>query len=149
MARKPLANVHPRRQNRSITLWRGAITSKMDDSLATAFGTMIEENISSLPVIDKEGKYWNILDLNDIVCFIAYYLFPASKTDELKEKAQKKKSSSDEKDPFWAEQQDLKGFFTFLVTPFLSQLLPFSLSCCLPQAPLSLSCLKCYIQKRG
>jgi len=43
MVRKPLYGVHPRRANRSVTMWRGAVCVPVDAKLPEAFRVLIDE----------------------------------------------------------------------------------------------------------
>jgi len=57
MARKPLYAIHPRRSNRTVTMWKGAVTVKEKDLLPAVFKVMHEENILSCPVVNENDRF--------------------------------------------------------------------------------------------
>jgi CBS domain-containing protein len=75
MCKKPLYAIHPRRANRTVTMWKGAITVQVDDPVRHVFKTLNDENILSAPVIQANGRFFGFIDMMDIVLFTVK-LFP-------------------------------------------------------------------------
>lgn len=69
LCKKPLYAIHPRRANRTVTMWKGAITVQLDDPVKAVFKTLNDENILSAPVIQTNGRFFGFIDMMDIVMF--------------------------------------------------------------------------------
>jgi len=75
MMRKPLYAIHPRRANRTVTMWKGAVTVQAEDPMRSVYKTLNDENILSAPVIAANGRFYGFVDMMDIVMFTVR-LFP-------------------------------------------------------------------------
>jgi len=65
--RTPLKLVHPRRCNRTETMWSSAITVSSQTKLPAVFEMLILENILSAVVLSELGKVIGFIDMADIV----------------------------------------------------------------------------------
>lgn len=83
LCKKPLYAIHPRRANRTVTMWKGAVTVQADDTVKSVFKVLNDENILSAPVIQTNGRFFGFIDMMDITMF-TLKLFPAD-TDVTKE----------------------------------------------------------------
>lgn len=83
--RTPLKLVHPRRCNRTETMWSSAITVTQQTKLPAVFEMLISENILSAVVLSPEGKVVGFIDMADIVNFTVGLFGSAPNETELAE----------------------------------------------------------------
>jgi CBS domain-containing protein len=83
--RTPLKLVHPRRCNRTETMWSSAITVTADTKLPAVFEVLISENILSAVVLSAEGKVVGFIDMADIMQYTVGLFGAAPNETELAE----------------------------------------------------------------
>jgi len=76
LAKKQLSVIHPRRNNRTQTVWHGAVTIRTNSLLPDAFQVLVDENILCAPVVTKNDKFYGYLDMMMLVKYVVDLFSP-------------------------------------------------------------------------
>jgi len=76
LAKNEVSVIRPRRNNRTETVWHGAVTVRTDSLLPDAFKVLVDENILCAPVVTQNDKFYGYLDMMMLVTYVVDLFSP-------------------------------------------------------------------------